>query len=154
MLKVDERAELIESLTATPVILRSLVRGIDDAAARDRGGERDWSVVELVAHLTDVDARMIARIDLIVREDRPQVSAYQADAAAEAGDFRSRSLVEALTAFEASRQQFVQALHGLTPDQWARTCRHETAGELSIQQFTAHITAHDVSHLAQIARGI
>ncbi len=151
---MDERVELIETLTATPTILRALVRGIDDASARERVGERDWSVVELVAHLTDVDTRMIGRIDLMIREDRPVMAAYQADAAAEAGDFRSRSLVAALGAFEVSRAAYVQVLKGLSPEQWARTCRHETAGELSIQQFTAHLAAHDAAHLAQIARGI
>jgi len=151
---MDERAELMEALTATPVIMRALVRGISDEAARDRGGERDWSVVELVAHLTDVDTRMAERVGIMVHEDRPVMSAYQADAAAEAGHFRSRSLAAALVAFESARETYVTALKALSPEQWARTCRHETAGELSIQQFTAHITAHDASHLAQIARAI
>ena len=59
---IGDNDELIDLLRKTPVILRGLVAGLDDAAAKARAGDDGWAVVEVVGHLVDAERRAIDRI--------------------------------------------------------------------------------------------
>jgi DinB superfamily len=50
---LDRRAEIVKTLRATPVVVRALVAGIDDAQLRRRPAPGEWAIIEVVAHLAD-----------------------------------------------------------------------------------------------------
>ena len=72
----DERRELIETYRATPVVLRALLRDLDDALLRERPDHDDWSIVEVVAHLADADGRAHERVRRMRDEEEPRLEAY------------------------------------------------------------------------------
>lgn len=144
--------ELVASYEATPVILRALLAGVSvDEAGRwpDPGS---WALVEVVAHLADAETRAHERVNRMLREHDPDLPAY--DEAALAGEQRylDRSLPDALRNFEQERAAQVTTLRALDEEQWRRTGQHVEAGAISIETYTAHMVAHDLIHLAQIAR--
>jgi hypothetical protein len=47
---LDPRVELLKTLRATPVVLRGLVAGSDDAQLRRRPAPGQWAIIEVVAH--------------------------------------------------------------------------------------------------------
>ena len=153
----DERAELIEVYRGTPAVLRALLRGVPDEVLRGGGrgaGEEEWSVVEVVCHLRDAEERSLTRIRRMRDEDRPVLAGYDQAELARASRYRDQSVIRALERFARLRVEHVATLEALAPGDWQRCGEHEEAGEITIQQLTAHMAAHDAVHLAQIARRI
>lgn len=149
---MDEHAELIETYQATPVILRALVRGIDDEQARYRPSAGEWSIVEVVAHLADADERAHERVRRMLEEEQPVLAAYDPAALAEERNYRAMSLAQALARFEQLRAAHVATLAQLGTADWQRSGHHEEAGTITVESLTRHMAAHDAVHLAQIAR--
>lgn len=145
-------AELLDMYRATPVILRALVRDIDDDRARRRPASGDWSVVEIVAHLADVEERFLGRVRQILAEDHPTLVAFDQAALADERDYRALPLEPEVQRFEALRATQIAELAPLPDTAWARIGHHQEQGEVSIQDLTAHLAAHDAAHLAEIAR--
>ncbi|MEZ4504340.1 MAG: DinB family protein [Thermomicrobiales bacterium] len=54
--------ELIDSLSKLPVLLPVVLRGVDAQSARVRPAEGEWSTVEVIGHLVDVEERALMRI--------------------------------------------------------------------------------------------
>ncbi len=150
----DERRELIETYRATPAILRALLCDLDDALLRERPDHDDWSIVEVVAHLADADERAHERVRRMRDEDEPRLEAYDQEALAEERQYRFMPLDRALDRFAASRAAHAETLAALDDAAWARAGIHEEVGPITIQALTAHMAAHDATHLAQIAASL
>ena len=59
----DLNHDLLEALKATPETLAGLLDGVSQAQARSaKGGDEDWSVVEVVCHLRDTEEFFIKRM--------------------------------------------------------------------------------------------
>jgi hypothetical protein len=142
----DERRELVASLRSVPVALAALTRGLGDPAAAVRPTASEWSVSEIVSHLFDAEQRTYERVMRIQDEERPTLPLYPDD------DYRGRSLSRVLASFGSLRLEHARLLEDLEPSAWSRTGVHEAAGELSIVDIARHTAAHDIEHLAQIAR--
>jgi hypothetical protein len=147
-----ESDELIDILRATPVVLRTLVRGVDDERARRAPAEEAWSIVEVVAHLADAEEKAADRIARITREDEPVIEGYDQVALAERRGYRQMSLSEVLARFERLRGERIRLLEPLAAADGQRTGRHVDQGILTLYGLTAHMCKHDAVHLAQIAR--
>ena len=144
--------ELIEILRATPVVLRQLVAGVDDEAARRSAGPDEWAIVEVVAHLCDAEERAADRIRLITSEEEPDIEGYDQVALAEQRAYRAMDLSETLERFERLRAARIELLEALEDTDWFRTGRHAESGLLTLHALTTHMCKHDAVHLAQIAR--
>ena len=144
--------ELIDILRATPVVLRTLVRGVDDGRARAAPGEGEWAVVEVAAHLADAEEKAVDRIVRMTTEDEPVIEGYDQVALAERRGYRQMQLSEVLARFERLRAKRIGLLEPLDAADWQRTGRHAEQGVLTLYGLTAHMCKHDAVHLAQIAR--
>lgn len=148
----SRREELLKILRGTPVVLRSLVRGLDDDAWRRRPAEGEWAVIEVVAHLADSDERAAARVRRMLAEDDPTLPGYDQDELAREHRYIEMSPDEALERFERLRSEHVALLEGLDDDGWRRTGLHSEQGPMDVELYETHGAAEDVDHMAQIAR--
>jgi uncharacterized membrane protein YccC len=148
---IDPHAELIEINRATPVILRSLVRGLDREAAR-RAGEGEWAVIQVVAHLADAEERAVERVRVMSSEDQPQLFGYDQEELAELRGYLEMDLGEQLSRFARLRAERADALSALDAAGWSRIGIHDQYGPITIHALTAHMAKHDAVHLAQVAR--
>jgi hypothetical protein len=147
----DGSHDLLAALRATPTILTSLVRDCSEEQARTaRGGDEDWSVVEVVCHLRDAEAEALARMHAMRDEMEPPLAAYDQEQWAAERRYREDHLRAALDAFCALRAQHVGELSHLSAEQWDRAGGHEEYGRVTISSHTLHIVSHDCIHLAQI----
>src|SRR5687767_3849096 len=101
-LMIDPRAELIEINRTTPVILRTLTRGLDRERAR-RAGEGEWAVIQVVAHLADAEERAVERVRVMSTEHEPQLFGYDQEELAERRGYLDMDLGEQLDRFERLR---------------------------------------------------
>jgi hypothetical protein len=149
---LDRRAEIIKTLRATPVVLRALVDGVDDARLRRRPAPGEWAIIEVVGHLADTEERALARVRRMLAEDDPELEPFDQEALAEERHYLELSLEEELARLEDLRRQHLAELEALDGSGWARTGRHGEHGELSVELYETHVAAEEVDHLAQIAR--
>jgi hypothetical protein len=149
---LDRRVEIMKTLRATPVVLRALVEGIDDARLRRRPAPREWAIIEVVGHLADTEERALARVRRMLAEEDPELEPFDQEALAEQRHYLGLDLEEELTRLEELRRQHLAELEALDGSGWARTGRHGEHGELSVELYETHVAAEEVDHLAQIAR--
>jgi hypothetical protein len=151
----EEKDELLEAYRATPVTLAVLVRDLPDDLLRRRGSrDEEWSIMEVICHLRDAEERSLGRVKRMREEDRPLLEGYDPAELARTSRYQEESLEAALAAFVDARRSHTELLGSGGDPVWSRTGIHEEFGEISVQQLTAHMTAHDAIHLAQISRRI
>lgn len=149
---IDLHEEILKSMRATPVILSPLVAGLDDEDIRRRPAPGEWAVIEVIAHMADVDERAHARLRRMLAEDNPYLPAFDQEALAEERGYIAMDLGKELARYQQTRSAHVASLEALDAGQWRRPGRHESAGDVTIELYEAHVASEDVDHLAQIAR--
>ncbi|MBI4560984.1 MAG: DinB family protein [Candidatus Rokubacteria bacterium] len=148
------KANPIQVLKRTARALASIVSrtGRPLLARRPKPGE--WSAVEVMAHLADVEIASGFRIRKIVSEPRPVLTAYDQEAWAEALRYRRRDPREALDTFRAMRSSNLWILRSLTRAQQRRTGTHTEYGRIRVHQLVAHLAEHDLNHVNQIRQNL
>ena len=100
---LDRRVEIIKTLRATPVVLRALVEGIDDAQLCRRPGPREWAIIEVVGHLADTEERALTRVQLMLAEQDPELEPFDQEALAEERHYLDLDLEQELARLERLR---------------------------------------------------
>lgn len=145
--------ELIDLFRATPDILHGLLANVtQEQANQARGGDENWSVIEVLCHLRDAEERNLERVHLMRTQEMPIIEGYDQEAWAKERNYAAVSLTDALTAYLKFRTDFLAELALLAPEDWNRRGRHSEQGEISIINYAHHLAMHDSIHLAQIAR--
>lgn len=141
-------------LARTPAALDALLRGLPDAWTLTNEGEGTWTVREVVAHLiygdrTDWIPR--ARHILEFGESRPFPPFERTGHIRESEGKPLDDLLDELARVRAQSLDALRTLR-LTPEDLARRGQHPALGPVSLSELLATWTAHDLTHLHQIAR--
>jgi hypothetical protein len=145
--------DLLDAFTAAPEVYTALLRDCtQEQATAARGGDENWSVVEVMSHLRDAEERGLERMRAMRDQDNPFMPGYDQDEWARERNYATGNLREAFDAFLRFRASHVAELAALTPEQWERPGTHEEQGQINIWGQTLHLVSHDTSHAAQIAR--
>lgn len=149
-----EITDALAILERTPSTFRALLATLPDAWALPDEGPNTFSARDNLAHLvhgerTDWIPR--ARIILAQAADR-RFEPY--DRFAYRHESAGRSVGELLDEFAALRTSNLAVLRAwtLTDHQLALTGEHPAFGRVTLRQLLATWVAHDLSHLAQVAR--
>ena len=141
-------------LERTPGVLSGALRGLDDRLIRSDRGPGSWSPLQVVAHFLHNELNdWIPRVRWIMeRGEREPFPAY--DPAGNAG-FESRTLDDLLDSFAAARAASLAELRPmLSPETLALRGVHPAFGAVTMDQMLCAWVAHDLHHLAQIARAV
>ena len=144
----------IAVLERTPAVLRALLAGLPEDWTHRNEGPETWSPFDVVGHLIDgeeTDWMGRARIILAQGPDR-RFAPF--DRFRHLRQNQGRPLDELLDRFAELRAQNLQELKRLPlrPDQLRLTGEHPAFGAVTLEQLLATWVAHDLGHLAQIAR--
>lgn len=145
--------DLLDAFKATSDTLRHLLRDVtQERAAASRGGDENWSVVEVLCHVRDAEERALERFRAMRDSDNPFLEAYDQEAWAKERDYTNQEFGSALEAFVRLRAEHIQELEAISVEDWERPGRHEEQGGITIFAHTLHMVAHDSQHAAQLAR--
>ena len=145
--------DLLDAYKATPDTLTGLLQNVsEERASAARGGDENWSVIEVLCHLRDAEERNLERVQLMRTQDNPLLEAYDQDQWARERNYAAARLDEALDAFLKFRALTLYELAALTPQEWGRPGRHSEMGQMDLINYIHHLVSHDAIHLAQIAR--
>ncbi|MGH2614400.1 MAG: hypothetical protein ACRDJC_04115 [Thermomicrobiales bacterium] len=116
---LDAYRDLIDELLGTP----SEIRGMVDAAS-----EPDTPRAKhMIAEMRDRDRAVLARAQMMTRQENPYLRTLRLDAAAD-----DRDLSTLLVEMETARGDLVSLLMNLSLKDWERPAIHETAGEITL----------------------
>lgn len=147
------RQRQIAAMRLTGEILGHVLRTVSPEDARTlRDGADGWSLIEILCHLRDFDEIFHRRALMMLRQDHPQLPAYDHEAMAIERDYQAQSLEAAIAALSASRARFAQFFEDLTPEQWARGGLHPERDSFTMTDALMQVSAHDLDHLEQITR--
>jgi hypothetical protein len=149
-----EPAEAIPLLARTPAVLHALLDGLPEVWTTANEGPGTWSAFDVVGHLIHGERTdWIPRAELILAHGESRTfDVFDRFAMFEAS--RGQTLGELLDTFAQLRAANVARLEALrlAPEDIARRGRHPELGSVTLGQHLATWVAHDLSHLAQIAR--
>ncbi|MCK6455851.1 MAG: DinB family protein [Phycisphaerae bacterium] len=148
--------EAIEILERTPHVLRAWLDGLGPHWTHRDYGEGTFTVFDVVGHLIHGEkADWLARTRIILEQgpDRP-FDKY--DRYAQFEDSRGKTLVQLLDEFERLRAANLVALRELrlTGEQLAKPGTHPALGRVTLKNLLATWAAHDLNHIAQIAKAM
>lgn len=139
-------------LRTTPAILSHFNQVISADHWRIRKDERDWSLVEHVCHLRDIEAEInLPRIEKFINEDFPSLQTIEPEAWAEQRDYLSQNGMAAINQFMTARVKLLDQLNQLPQQLWLKKAVHTSYGEITLHELLGYIAEHDIDHIQQIA---
>jgi hypothetical protein len=144
----------VSLLERTPGVLRSLFDGLAPAWTEGTEGPGTWSPLEVLAHLAIVERSHWIPRATIIRGDSPERRLPVLNAATSLQETGALGIPALLDTFAESRAENLTTLAAwkLTDEALARTGEHPEFGAVTLGQLLATWTAHDLTHLGQIAR--
>jgi hypothetical protein len=144
----------LDVLQRTPAVLRGLLGGLSDEWVRANEGPDTFSPFDVVGHLIDgeeTDWIRRARI-ILARGEHPQFEPY--DRVRHRTRNVDRSLTSLLDEFAQLRAANLELLRSwkLTATELDLPGIHPSLGRVTLRQMLATWVAHDLGHLAQVAR--
>jgi DinB superfamily len=138
-------------LRQTPTAVRAMCREFTDAQWRTPMADGEWTALQVVGHLLDVDVVYGFRWRLILTEERPTYPGY---------DEKRWSLLprpapdQTLAALEGLRAVNLAVLDRVDDDGRRRLGVHGEQGEEDFDLTVRKVAGHDLAHLNQLARTV
>jgi len=144
----------IEILERTPNVLYTMLHGIsNDWTLNNEGGET-WSAFDVVGHLIHGEkADWVLRAEIILSKN-PDKKFEPFDRFAQFEESKGKTLLQLLDEFKILRKKNIDRLlsKNLTEKDFEKTGVHPAFGRVSLSQLVSTWVAHDLDHIAQIAR--
>ena len=145
----DQVDNLLTRLAATPHAIAALFANHSDAeivAAR----ESEWSAAEVLAHLRAADDIQSYRAYAALARDDAPMPAFDERRWAEVVGYAALPPRESAAVYAGKRAELVAMLRRITPQEWDRTFRHETLGDLTLWAQISNLVEHEEEHTAQL----
>src|SRR5687767_8182192 len=147
-------AQGVAVLERTPRVLRGMLDGLESPWIEATEGPDTWSPYDIVGHLIHGERTdWIPRAQIILAQgaDR-RFTPY--DRFAQFRESKGKTLAQLLDEFAALRTQNLKTVAGwhLTGRQLSLEGEHPDFGAVTLSQLLATWVAHDLGHIAQIAR--
>jgi DinB superfamily len=149
-----ELASSLDILRRTPSTLRALLDGADDAWTRSNEGSDTFSPFDVVGHLIDgEETDWMPRARIILSRD-PAATFAPYDRFRHYERNRGRSLASLLDEFGRLRAANLESLAvwNLGDAELDLRAMHPSLGPVTLRQLLATWVAHDLGHVAQVAR--
>jgi hypothetical protein len=137
--------------TETPQRLRAVVKEAGEVL-RLRPEATEWSVLELVAHVTHAELVCAARYRWTLAHDEPELIGYDQDLWVDRLRANDADPDEVLDLFDALRRANIALWRRTPDDQKQRAAVHSERGHETFEQLFRMMAGHDRFHLDQIAR--
>jgi hypothetical protein len=134
-----------------PATIERLVEGLTDEDWRRRVPGTEFSVLENICHLLDIEREGYAvRIERLLKEDEPVLPDIDGGKLARERDYNNQDTEEALAAFRRSREGNIGVLKSLSSDQLERRGTLEAVGPVTLSELLRMMRAHDDAHRQEI----
>ena len=137
-------------LAKTPQLLETLLSDLPVEPLHWKPAPDRWSISEVLAHLSALEAVYADRVRRMTAEDSPALAKYDLDGAKARQDYSRGSGAENLAQFTSLRRSTVARLTSLPASAGARTGVHSELGTITLAHMLNEWASHDLGHLRQI----
>lgn len=146
-----EPPALLALLRATPAVIAHWMEIFSPEIWRIRPLPQEWSALEILAHLRDVDAEVnLPRLDLLLQQENPFIVSQETDHWAEERGYAEQDRGMVFDEFLRVRLELLEQLEFLSASDWSRPARHSIFGPITLQGVINLIAEHDRQHLNQM----
>ena len=148
----QELREAFEFLAETPRIVEEAAAGLTPDDLRWKPSEQEFSVLENVCHLRDIESEGYrVRIRRLLEEEHPFLPDLDGNRLAAERRYNTQDARAGLAAFRRSREESLRDLSVVTPEQWDRSGTFETSGTITLANLVAMMREHDQAHRTELA---
>lgn len=146
---VPPGSDVFALLRRQPDALRTLLQDVIAPQASTRPAPDEWSIKEVVAHITDAERIFAYRALRIARGDTTPLAGFDQDAYMSATDFNSRPLADLIEEFDLQRRANVLCFSALTDDEVSRRGTASNA-PVSVRALLYIMAGHAEHHIISL----
>jgi len=148
----NAKSWLLKALRETAHAMESLIWDVDEDELTVRPESDEWSCVELIAHMCDMERHYIDRLERMARLDEPAIEAFGGESYEPSQDVGANRVFDLMDELGVLRQQTVYLLWSLDDCDWDRRGIHPYLGPLTVTQVAREMNEHDLAHLWQLRK--
>ena len=149
-------AELKQHLDAaekSPKEIAAAVLSLPDPALRYKPSPDKWCVLEILAHLADMEIVLGYRMRQMLADTKPVIAPLDQDAWARNLNYMDSRPAELVAFYGVARHHNLRLLRGLKLSDLARSAYHpEMQREMTVAEIVERIAVHGTNHLGQIEK--
>ncbi len=141
---------LIQGLKANIEVLENMVASIPESQLFVNRGEGVWSIYEHIDHLALVQPMVFKRLELFVKEEKPEIVPYVPDQESESSRPKKKSIKDLTAVFSEWRKRQIELIESCEPELWSKIANHPEYTLYTFEILVRHILLHDGFHLYRI----
>jgi hypothetical protein len=149
-------AELIKLLDAaekSPKQIAAAVSGLPDKTLRYKPAPEKWCILEILAHLTDIEILYAYRMRQMIADKKPMLAVIDQDDWARNLGYMEESPAEQVALYGLNRYHTLRLLRRLKPDDLKKSAYHpELKKDVTLEKYVEMMSGHGANHLQQIER--
>lgn len=141
--------ETLERLRDFPTRLLTAIHGIPEQDLQHPEAQGRWSILNVVAHLGDLELVTAVRIRSILAQEHPPLVGFDQERTIDAVH-ASDTLAEALEQLAFHRRSNLTVVGRLSAGELERSGEHREYGSMTVRQLINRVQRHQEGHLRQI----
>jgi|SRR5262245_4780437 len=143
----------IDFLLQTPEVIQKLVAELSPDELKWKPSAEEFSVLENVCHLNEIEREGYKEsIRRLLEEDEPQLPDLEGEKLVLEGRYNEQELAIALEDFARVRQESVETINTLVPEQLERCGNLEGVGGITLGQLLELMCLHDEAHREELRK--
>lgn len=143
-------ADLMDALKAQPDDAQRVIQGKSSEDLRRPASDGGWGAIEHLAHLRDWEEVILARVQTVLGQDRPELPAYDDDLWPIEHDYSNRNAERVVAEFAHMRYEIVSVVEAAPAEAWERQGIHGVAGEVTLRWLLTRQFDHAADHIRQV----
>ena len=143
------RGDVIATLSKQIDEIKSALGGLSEPQARFRNGPAEWSIKEIVSHLTDTERVFSYRLLRISRKDKTPLPGFEQDGYVRESGADETPLADLLSEFEHLRRANQIAIHNLSEEALMQTGT-ASGMTVSVRALVYMLVGHVEHHMASL----
>jgi uncharacterized damage-inducible protein DinB len=148
-----ELKQHIEEAEKGPKRLAAAVSGLSDTTLRHTPAPGKWSILQILAHLADVELIYSYRLRQMLADENPVIAPIDQDNWAKNLGYLDTSPAELVAQYGLNRHHNLRLLRRLKPADLSKGARHpEMDRPMTVEDLVRRFVTHDANHLSQIEK--
>jgi len=151
--KATDRDGIIAVLKSTPASLETLTNSCDRAHWRLHPVQGEWSLLEILCHLRDVEREVnLRRFETLSDKQNPFIPGVDSDRWAVERKYNEQDDTRVLSEICFNREKLLDIVSSYSQEEWHQPVRHSFFGSTTRLELAQFMAAHDRTHLQQMVR--
>lgn len=141
----------LDAAEKSPREIAAAVAGLPDKALRFKPAPEKWCILEILAHLADMEIVLGYRMRQMLADTKPVIAPLDQDAWARHLGYMETPPAELVAFYGIARHHNLRLLRRVKPADYSKSAHHpEFQREMTVEEIAQRIGVHGANHLAQI----